>query len=573
MSSVAVLARLRDALRSAVGIGARSALPALSWCDDGERAADLECPNCAAGGSKPLVVTIDFKPPRRRRQSFRVVACDACGCRFYQAPPHADYAADEMLTRGRASLYLQQGAGLAQLCRPLAGLARPPGARFLDIGCGFGFGLDFAVRALGWVGQGMDPAQVARWGSERLGLRIEPRLLTAEEPELSAAFDVVMAAETLEHVASPMDFIRRLGGCLAPGGVLVLTTPDAELVVPGSPPGQLAGLLSPELHVVLQSEASLRFLLREAGFTDVSIVRDGGALIATASQTKQSTNAGAEPFERVLLDHLESRAGGFTPDDDLFWGFLGRAFAEAVNHADLDRAARIRPRLAAACLSRFAIDLDHPALPTATTRCDLATMAVLVPLNLAAILFADAMLLLAGGCDRPSLRHRLDCAASAAQRLQRAVAELAMADPMSEELGWVSAAEAVLCQAADPLSADVVMTLKALPPAPGNDRRRRTAMMVRAFVTMVNAGRYPEASALWRHERLDSDIAVLGRDATFCRAVLDLQPEGDPREAAAGFAWVCDDLKAVGPVQSDLFEQASQGLALAQAKLVQPVQD
>ena len=216
--------------------------------------------------------------PVRASQLWQVVACPECGCRFYLHQTTADYGAGEMLTRGRASLYLQQGAGLAQLFRPIARLSCPPGTRVLDIGCGFGFGLDFAVRARGWRGLGMDPAQIAGLGSRPAGA--SDRAASADGARAAAARGV-RRGDGGRDAGSMCRRRRRFCACLkatlAPGGVLVLTTPDADAVTPATPPGQLAGLLSPELHIVLQSEGSLRGLLGRAGFAHVEIVRDGGA--------------------------------------------------------------------------------------------------------------------------------------------------------------------------------------------------------------------------------------------------------------------------------------------------------
>src|SRR5580658_1583849 len=43
-----------------------------------------------------------------------------------------------------------------------------------------------------------------------------------------ASFDLVTAVEVIEHVESPIGFLRNLGRLLAPGGVAVITTPNVD---------------------------------------------------------------------------------------------------------------------------------------------------------------------------------------------------------------------------------------------------------------------------------------------------------------------------------------------------------
>jgi len=42
------------------------------------------------------------------------------------------------------------------------------------------------------------------------------------------AFDLVTAVEVIEHVESPIGFLRNMGRLLAPGGVAVITTPNVD---------------------------------------------------------------------------------------------------------------------------------------------------------------------------------------------------------------------------------------------------------------------------------------------------------------------------------------------------------
>jgi len=106
-------------------------------------------------------------------------------------------------------------------------LPRPAGRRLLDVGCGNGFYLA-VMRAYGWevMGQEVDPAaaEAARraYGVE---VTVEPLgELARRRPE----FDVVTASHVLEHVPDPPRFLAAATGCLRPGGLLVVVTPNAS---------------------------------------------------------------------------------------------------------------------------------------------------------------------------------------------------------------------------------------------------------------------------------------------------------------------------------------------------------
>jgi 2-polyprenyl-3-methyl-5-hydroxy-6-metoxy-1,4-benzoquinol methylase len=100
---------------------------------------------------------------------------------------------------------------------------RPEGKRVLDVGCMDGV-FTIRLQQLGAeaVGYDLSPAAIAQ--AERFrGSAVLPRFTTVAPGP--GQFDLVYCSEVLEHVPNETAFIGELVGFLAPGGVLVGTTP------------------------------------------------------------------------------------------------------------------------------------------------------------------------------------------------------------------------------------------------------------------------------------------------------------------------------------------------------------
>ena len=102
------------------------------------------------------------------------------------------------------------------------------GKTALDVGCGAGL-LSEPLARLGAKVVGVDASPeviaVAREHAAIDGLDIDYRL--ADVAGLGGAFDLVTAMEVVEHVAEPAAFVRALAKRLAPGGLLMMSTPNA----------------------------------------------------------------------------------------------------------------------------------------------------------------------------------------------------------------------------------------------------------------------------------------------------------------------------------------------------------
>ncbi len=106
--------------------------------------------------------------------------------------------------------------------RPLSG------RRAVDVGCGAGL-LAEPLARMGAKVCAVDAAPenvaVARLHAEKQGLAIDYRH-GGVEALAGESFDLVTSMEVIEHVADPASFVAALAGLLAPGGIMILSTPN-----------------------------------------------------------------------------------------------------------------------------------------------------------------------------------------------------------------------------------------------------------------------------------------------------------------------------------------------------------
>jgi len=135
--------------------------------------------------------------------------------------------------------------------------------RLIDVGYGEG-GLLEAAERTGWDCYGTElDLRALEYGARRGWTVARDGDLDDQFPE--QAFDVVTMIEFLEHVSEPMHFLQAALRWLRPGGVLYLTTPNAQ-----SLNRRLLGLgwsiFAPPDHLTIWTARGLRAALAASGF-------------------------------------------------------------------------------------------------------------------------------------------------------------------------------------------------------------------------------------------------------------------------------------------------------------------
>lgn len=169
--------------------------------------------------------------------NYRVVRCDDCGLVFLNPQP-----SDEELGRIYGANYFlgsetEQGRRAAREIKQatakgyLAEISRYRGSaagRMLEVGCGEGDFLELA-EASGWDVTGIEYSAAA-CDCARSRLK-KGEIFCGELQQLAlpaGQFDLCVISDVLEHVRSPLEFLREIHRVLKPGGTLFVATPSTD---------------------------------------------------------------------------------------------------------------------------------------------------------------------------------------------------------------------------------------------------------------------------------------------------------------------------------------------------------
>lgn len=244
------------------------------------------CPLCKNTQKEFFVRAYDRLVPRQ--ENFNYVRCASCSLVYLDPVPvdvgryypedyscHAAYPKkkqspiNRLAIRYHFSVDKPEGGALIRFlfsqlsCVVMKRTLSPFGEnRLLDVGCGGGKFL-YRHQQLGWHVRGIDFSQNACETCWQQGLKVHHGDVFSADYD-KASFDVITLRQVIEHVPDPVGILRKTAEFLAPGGKILVSTPNIEslgfLLF-----GNCWYPLEAPRHLVLFSPKTIRRLAEMAG--------------------------------------------------------------------------------------------------------------------------------------------------------------------------------------------------------------------------------------------------------------------------------------------------------------------
>jgi SAM-dependent methyltransferase len=287
----------------------------------------IGCSLCGEDKMQPL-----FTPEGKNgRWRYHVVRCPSCGL-LYRHPGIRPERLGELYAGSYDKFLTGKYARNRQrryriVMEAFGGLfADGKGRRLLDFGCGTGLFLELAHQR-GFDGYGVDlsPESVER-ARERPGGQNAYFGAPLDVPQIAAGgFDVITLWSVMAHLPRPVDDLRMLRGLLAPDGVLLILTVNANSLRLKATGSEWNGF-TPN-HLKFFSPTTLGLALGQAGFAATVMppmysheVENGSAKLSERDERRLRRVIGRGNRGNML------RAVAFTtPDGPRRWGLADQA--------------------------------------------------------------------------------------------------------------------------------------------------------------------------------------------------------------------------------------------------------
>jgi SAM-dependent methyltransferase len=290
--------------------------------------------------------------------------CAGCGSAFYDPPGINNFSDLNQERDDFWRFYVEVGGGVWETIWPILVDVAPGKRTLLDVGCGFGFAVDFWRRTTGEEAVGVELADYGAIGARMLDILIYREFVQDCAALRGRRFDIVYASEVIEHVPDPFAFVALLAPFVTEEGVLILTTPSADYITRDNASPTLLSALAPGFHGFLLASRAFGDAARAAGFAHVVVRTFGERQVLWASRVPRRLEFAPHHGRETYFAYLEQWFHRNEPSSPLWQGYAYRYVRDLAN---LGRLKEARPRadtLLAALSTAFGPAIRDPAAMT-----------------------------------------------------------------------------------------------------------------------------------------------------------------------------------------------------------------
>lgn len=211
--------------------------------------------------------------------------------------------------------YYDCTAGISEMIEPILlfqkrhALHENKDVKYLEIGCGLGFAVDFCDKILRWSSSGLEPGSWGSIASSTLAVDVYQEYLGQGSRFDNKKYNLIYASEVIEHIQNPLEFIATLKNSLTLEGYIILTTPNADYIHKRNPTSDNYSLLFPGEHKIIFSELGIRTILEQVDLKDIYIIerQNGKDLLIECSihyQGEPSPSPTTEEFKNNQDEYM-----------------------------------------------------------------------------------------------------------------------------------------------------------------------------------------------------------------------------------------------------------------------------
>ena len=244
------------------------------------------CPLCDSKRKRHLYSVQEHEYDNTTDDDFDLVECLECAA-WYLDPRPADSELGTIYPPNYYSNVLEAGSAVdlesakkgffhrlslwlfKRRIRPIEKhLQFSPGTRWLDIGCGFGMALESMYQVHGIRGVGVDMSERAVSICRQRGFEAHVSRIEDFQADSGTKFQFIHSSHLIEHVASPLSYLKKVYDLLEPGGITIFITPNTNTWESRLFKQHWGGLHVPRHWVLFNSDCAIR-AARRIGFEHV----------------------------------------------------------------------------------------------------------------------------------------------------------------------------------------------------------------------------------------------------------------------------------------------------------------